>query len=133
MWKSRSHILTPLTTVSSGEKGSKIKWTKELRQRNSKSFPATTLSESQQVMRWRLILEEFGPSNIQHIAKVDNMIVADTLSCLPSANTDREDDNAESLRHRQVGRNVKIHHKLSQISCCFGWRTVQINSKHFLI
>ena len=31
-----------------------------------------TLSESQRVMRWRLILEEFGP-NIHHIAGVDNI------------------------------------------------------------
>jgi len=45
---------------------------------------AATLSESQRVMRWRLILEEFGP-NIQHIAGVDN-IVAGMLSRLPSAN-----------------------------------------------
>ena len=44
------------------------------------------LSQSQRVMRWRLILEEFGP-NIQHIARLDN-VVADTLSRLPSANTD---------------------------------------------
>ena len=43
---------------------------------------ATTLSESQRVMLWILILKEFGP-NIQHIAVVDN-IVADTLSRLPS-------------------------------------------------
>ena len=41
-----------------------------------------TLSESQRVMLWRLILKEFGP-NIQHIAVVDK-IVADTLSILPS-------------------------------------------------
>ena len=33
-------------------------------------------------MRWRLVLEEFGP-NIQHISGVDK-IVADTLSRLPS-------------------------------------------------
>ena len=39
---------------------------------------AATLSEYQRVMRWRLILEEFGP-NIQHIAGNAN-IVADTLS-----------------------------------------------------
>jgi hypothetical protein len=57
---------------------------------------AATLSESQRVMQWRLILEEFGP-NIQHIPGVDN-IVADTLSHLPSANTNREDDSTESLR-----------------------------------
>jgi hypothetical protein len=31
-------------------------------------------------MRWRLILEEFGP-NIQHIAGIDN-VVADMLSRL---------------------------------------------------
>ena len=30
MWKGRSHILAPFTAVSSGKKGSKIKWTKEL-------------------------------------------------------------------------------------------------------
>ena len=41
-----------------------------------------TLSESQKVMLWRLIIKEFGP-NIQHIAVVEN-IVADTLSRLPS-------------------------------------------------
>ena len=43
---------------------------------------AATMSESQRVMRWRLILKEFG-TNIQHIAGVDN-IVSDTLSRLPS-------------------------------------------------
>ena len=37
-----------------------------------------TLSESQRVMRWRLIIEEFG-INIKNIAGVDN-IVAETLS-----------------------------------------------------
>ena len=36
MWKSRSHILAPFTDVSSGKKGSKIKWTKELEE----AFPA---------------------------------------------------------------------------------------------
>jgi hypothetical protein len=63
---------------------------------------AATLSESQRVMRWRLILEEFG-SNIQHIAGVDNT-VADMLSRLPSANcdeqtpsTDRESRHANEL------------------------------------
>ena len=48
---------------------------------------AATLSESQRVMRWRIILEEFGP-NIQHIAGVDN-IVADTLSIFPSTPSDK--------------------------------------------
>ena len=43
---------------------------------------APTLSESQRVMRWQLIIEDFGP-NIQHIAGFDN-IVSDTLSRFPS-------------------------------------------------
>ena len=42
---------------------------------------AATLSEYQRVIRWRLILEYFGPNN-QHIYGVDN-IVAETLSRLP--------------------------------------------------
>ena len=45
-------------------------------------FNAATLSESQRVMHWGLILEEFGP-NIQNIAVVYS-IVADTLSRFPS-------------------------------------------------
>ena len=48
---------------------------------------AAKVSESQRVMRWRLILEEFGP-NIQHIAGIDN-VVADMLSHVPSANSER--------------------------------------------
>ena len=59
---------------------------------------AATLSESQRVMRWRLILKEFGP-NIQHVPEIENIGRADMLSCLPSANTNREDDGTESL-HR---------------------------------
>ena len=48
---------------------------------------AATLSESQRVMRWQLILEESG-INIQHIYGVDN-IVADTLSRFPSTPSDK--------------------------------------------
>jgi hypothetical protein len=192
MWKSRSHVIAPLTEASTGPKGSKIQWTEELEHSFTKlkemvsadtllNYPdwtipftihtdasdkqlgavisqngkpiaffsrrlskaqrnytttekellsiveclkqfrgilfgyeidvfsdhknlvyAATLSESQRVMRWRLILEEFGP-NIQHIAGVDNT-VADTLSRLPSANrdeqtqsTDRESRHANEL------------------------------------
>ena len=51
-----------------------------------------TLSESQRVMRWRLILEEFGP-NILHIAGVEN-IIADSLSRLRSSNA--EEDKTEA-------------------------------------
>ena len=50
---------------------------------------AVTLSGSQRVMRWRLILGEFGP-NIQHIAGVEN-IVADTLSRFPSTSSKNYD------------------------------------------
>ena len=45
------------------------------------------LSDSQRVMCWQLIIEEFGP-NIQHISGVDN-IVSDTLSRLPSTQSDK--------------------------------------------
>lgn len=53
---------------------------------------AATLSQSQRVMRWRLILEEFGP-DIQHISGEDN-IVADAISRLPT--TTNEDQNEQS-------------------------------------
>jgi hypothetical protein len=58
---------------------------------------AATVSESQKVMRWRLILEEFGP-NIQHIAGLDN-VVADMLSCVPSANCDRDELEPSNAQH----------------------------------
>ena len=48
---------------------------------------AATLSESQRLMRWGLILKEFG-SNTQHIAGVDN-IVSDTLSIFPSTSSEK--------------------------------------------
>ena len=48
---------------------------------------ASTLSESQRVMRCLLIIEEFGP-NIQHMAVVENK-VSDTLSRLLSTTSDK--------------------------------------------
>ena len=48
---------------------------------------AATMRESQAVMCWRLIIKEFGP-NIQHIARVDN-IVSDKLSILPYTPSDK--------------------------------------------
>ena len=48
---------------------------------------AVTLSEYQRLMRWQLIIEEFGP-NIQHVAVVDN-IVSDTLHILPSTSINK--------------------------------------------
>ena len=47
------------------------------------------MSQSQRVMRWRLILEEFGP-DIQHISGEDN-IVADAMSRLPTTNQDQRE------------------------------------------
>ena len=46
-----------------------------------------TLSEYQRVIRWRLILEEFG-TNIHHISGFGN-ILADTISRFPSAPSDK--------------------------------------------
>ena len=47
-------------------------------------------SESQRVMRWRIILlEEFGP-NIQHKTGIDN-VVANMLSHVPSANCELDE------------------------------------------
>ena len=50
---------------------------------------STTLSQSQRVMRWRLILEEFGP-DIQHVSGEDN-VVADAMSRLPTTNQDQRE------------------------------------------
>ena len=50
---------------------------------------AATMSQSQRVMRWRLILEEFGP-DIKHISGDEN-IVADAISRLPTANKDQNE------------------------------------------
>ena len=48
---------------------------------------ATTLSESQRVMRWQLIIKNIGP-NIQHMVGVYNT-VSDRLSRLPSTSVDK--------------------------------------------
>ena len=180
LWPRRSHILEPFTALSSGKKGTKIKWNEELesafqevKQMVSKStmltypdwtkpfdihtdasdyqlgavisqegkpiaffsrklnsaqknytttekellsivecvkefrnilfgYPirvfsdhknlvhAATMSQSQRVMRWRLILEEFGP-DIQHIKGEDN-VVADAISRLPMSEMSKIED-----------------------------------------
>ena len=60
---------------------------------------AATVSESQRVMRWRLLLEEFGP-DIRHIAGVEN-IVADAISRLPmTQNNDRVEVSTSELHCR---------------------------------
>ena len=50
---------------------------------------AATVSQSQRVMRWHMILEEFGP-DIHHISGEEN-VVADAISRLPTANTEQRD------------------------------------------
>ncbi len=56
---------------------------------------AATISQSQRVMRWRLILEEFGP-DIRHISGEDN-IVADAISRLPTATTNQKEPSTDAL------------------------------------
>ena len=184
LWPKRSHILEPFTAISSGKKGTKIKWTPELEsafhavkemvcqetllnypdwskpfdihtdasdyqlgavisqegkpiafysrklnkaQRNYTTtekellsivetvkefrnilfgYPirvysdhknlvhSATISQSQRVMRWRLILEEFGP-DIRHISGVKN-IVADAMSRMPTTNQDPSEHRTEA-------------------------------------
>jgi hypothetical protein len=47
-----------------------------------------TISQSQRVQRWRLILEEYGP-DIRYIKGEENC-AADALSRLPTTDTDQE-------------------------------------------
>ena len=56
---------------------------------------AATISQSQRVMRWRLILEEFGP-DIKHISGEMN-VVADAISRLPTTTTDQDEPSTEAL------------------------------------
>ena len=185
LWPRRSHLLEPFTAISSGKKGTKIKWTEGLetafqqikgmvsqetlltypnwnkpfeihtdasdfqlgavisqegkpvaffsRKLNSaqKNYTTTekellsivecckefrnilfgypikvysdhknlihaaTISQSQRVMRWRLILEEFGP-DIIHIKGEDN-IVADAISRLPTATKNQRESSTVTL------------------------------------
>lgn len=65
-----------------------------------------TLSESQRVMRWRLLLEEFGP-NIIHIAGVDN-IVADTLSRLKSHTVEWDENESTANKVKELFANARV-------------------------
>ena len=66
-----------------------------------------TLSVSQRVMRWRLLLKEFG-LHIHHIAGVDN-IVANTLSCVKSSNIgEDEKESSEKWMLQELYAAMKI-------------------------
>ena len=73
-------------------------------------FYATNLSESQRVMRCRLIIKEFGP-NIQHIAGVHN-IVSVTISRLMFTPSDKNETCTRKAKCRinklfTIGREEK--------------------------
>jgi hypothetical protein len=73
---------------------------------------AATISQSQRVMRWRMILEEFGP-DIRHISGVDN-IVADAISRLPTANKDEEEPRTEVQRLNEMFINNEANDLLAE-------------------
>ena len=56
---------------------------------HKKMVHAVTVSQSQRVMRQRLILEKFGP-DIKHIAG-ENNVVADTMSRFPTTAQDQRE------------------------------------------
>ena len=66
---------------------------------------AATVSESQRVMRWRLLLEEYGP-DIRHISGVEN-VVADAISRLPMAQND-ENESSTSKIQRQMNEMFNL-------------------------
>jgi hypothetical protein len=59
----------------------------------------TMMSESQCIMRWWLLFEEYGPY-IHHIAGVDN-IIADMLSRLKSSNAEEDENNVSTNQKLQ--------------------------------
>ena len=61
---------------------------------------AATMLQSQRVMWWRLILEEFGP-DIQHIKGEDN-IVADAISRLPTSEMNELQDEFLALEDEEA-------------------------------
>ena len=99
--------------------------------------------ESQRVMWWRLILEEFGP-NIEHIAGVDSTI-ADTLSRHPSANIEDDNDftdtegesiDSPSKVEQQKSNNyisLEITTMMSLSHWCSHWYMTSNNSNHRML
>ena len=69
---------------------------------------AATISKSQRVMRWWLLLKEFAP-NICHISGEEN-VVADAISCLPLNQENNKysysEGDYESYTQNQVQEDV---------------------------
>jgi hypothetical protein len=59
---------------------------------------AATVSESQCVMRWCLLLEEYRP-DIRHISGVEN-VVADAISRLPMAQNDENESSTVKIQRQ---------------------------------
>ena len=68
---------------------------------------AATISQSQRVMRWRLILEEFGP-DIQHIKGEDN-VVADAISRLPKSEINELEYEFLALEDEEAEFPLDLH------------------------
>ena len=64
----------------------------------------TTLMSSQRVMRWRLLLEEYGP-DIRYIKGSDN-IIADALSRIPNT---KETSKKKKRGTKSNGQKVEKH------------------------
>ena len=65
------------------------------------------MSQSQRVMRWQLILEEFGP-DIKHIKGEDN-VVADAISRLPMSEINEIEDEFLPLEDEEAEFPLDLH------------------------
>jgi hypothetical protein len=101
----------------------------------------TTLNESQRVMRWRLLIEEFGPTLT--FIKGEANVVADALSRLPRSGEcesmcleellNLEGDETEgfpleiqrlkSAQDAELSRNKKLQKEIIQKDSKYGWDT----------
>jgi hypothetical protein len=101
----------------------------------------TTLNESQRVMRWRLLIEEFGPT--LKFIKGEANVVADALSRLPRSgecesmcleellNLEGEEtegfpleiQHLKSAQEAELNRNKKLKKEILQKESNYGWTT----------
>ena len=66
-----------------------------------------TLSKSQRVMRWRLLLEEFAP-DIRHISE-ENNVVADAISRLPTTKSSLDEVPEKELNLQEILIQDQVH------------------------